>query len=346
MVVLGVADGPRPAAALVSAGRLVGLGVQPAVVGVPWEAIDQALRVARLGPADVESVQLAGRWTGVANRRGLSARVPAAFGWIAQTALRATGLGVAEADREASRWEVALKGRGFRPHRVALVDVHVALAEAAYRLQAHDAVSIAVWEPLGDGLCLSVWSASAGQLTRVATQGGLSSLHLFEARLARRLQLAEPDPDQPAWASLPQGGQVDAVIVHGVARAFSVDDGRFEGQEAAWDALSAAPRELAASSAREGMTLGLSRWLRAHVAPSRPLVLAGRGFADVRLVDALSGQGLGVSVVAGPAVTRWARAAGAALRAAGPPPVDVGARWVDIGGTANLANDGRPGALP
>lgn len=340
MVVLGVSDGPVPAAAVATDGRVVGVGAMEPGAAIPWEAMEEALRCAGLGPADVVSVQIAGRWSSVAARRGIQAPLPVRAGWIAQAALRATGFGAAEADRVAQRWEVALAGRGYRPRRVAAVEVHAALAHAAYRSQSADRVSIAVWEPLGDGLFASVWTASSGFVTKVVGHGGLDGQHLLERGLAARLGLPLGLADHPAWAFLIDDGTAEPALVDAVARAFAVTDGRWQGASPPWAALQAAPQAVARASARRGIDRGVADWLSQFVDRRRPLVLAGRGFADPRLVEALHHDGF--DVTAGAAVCRYARAAGAALRALGPAPAAPQPPAVDVDVAVARLRNGEP----
>ncbi len=336
MIHLGVADGRLPAAAVAVDGHIVGAATGRDASGVPWDAIEAAMLRAGVGPGDIDAVAVAGRFTHVAMRQGLGGSWSDSAGAVAQTLLRATGLGAVQADQTAERWERDLAGRGVRPHRVTFFDGLGSLAEASYRTCPFDDVAILVVEPLVDGLVAGVFHGVSGQVDRVAAYGPRSTF----ASVDRQLTAAFGAP-LGAGARL-DGPATDADddLVPALVRSFSR-----EGWSSGWQALAAAPAQVAGPSAREA----LAEWLVEHVStvlPGLSLAVAGRWFGDAGLVDAMASRRPGLHV--GPAGGPARAAIGAALRAAGASPdVRSAAEWADlVSGRAAAGVQPGPGPNP
>lgn len=225
MNILGVSDGLDGGAALCRGDRLVAAEAQSAFDGAPhsrafpWDAVHDVLRRGRIAPPDVNVVAVAGRITPpFFLRRHPSARAlfrdpfSAAMdlGVFYQAMLRQTGLAALQADRAADWLAGRFEQRGFEG-RLVLVDIHTALANAAYRSQTDDDLLIITLHPLGDGVSFAVHRAALGQIDRVFEQKGFSTLHVHLERCASVLgfssvremwaNVGTPDPELTAALS-------------------------------------------------------------------------------------------------------------------------------------------------
>jgi hypothetical protein len=333
VLILGLCDGARPAAAVVVDGQPQ---VEP---GECWSAAERLL--ARVGArADqVELVAVAGRFSpSFAERRaGRVRRDP----WVADTRLaaswdhlrRSTGLGAVDADRSAEWFDAELVRRGYRPRRVVLVDAHRCAASAAYRCQPADDTLVAVVLPHGDGAFASVHRASAGQIDRLYADTTTSTVHLW---LDRALDAA----GVPGWDGaevLAAGGAPDLGVAEALAGTLRLDDGRFVARRmetrrgAPWRDLARLPRSAAAATALDLLRTRVREWLRLQLDrfPTDDLALGGWLAGDPRVVAEAAELGP-KRVWAGPWTGGGAQAVGAALWLAGtapalPPPPESGA---------------------
>lgn len=351
MVILGLSDGPDAGAALVIDDRIVAVSQQerldriPRSHAFPWAAIDDVLSRGGLGPEEVDLIAVGGQFTppffvrrhpGARDltRDPFSLAVDASVFW--QALLRRSGFGALEADR-ASEWlDQRLRERGFRQRRVILVDLHRALAAAAYRCQPDPEALVITLHPRGDGFALAVHRGRAGQLDRRFAQRSLSSLHVHLPRCAASIGL-DPWLDEQRMWGLAARGRPDEVLVdalHDVLHA--------EGQglsrralpaldrptDPPWRTLRARPPEDAAASVLQNLRAAVLEVIGAHVShhDATTLALGGSVLDNPRLIaDAASVPGVH-RVETAPLPGAAAIALGAALSQAGSAPARLAPR--------------------
>lgn len=342
MVILGVADGPSAAAAVVVDDALVALATESlrvdptSVDALPWRAIDDALTIAGVSLDQVDVVAVAGRFSpllAVRRRPWLSALVAAPFSLAmdAQVAwqafLRVSGFGAVEADRAAEWVEGRLNVHGITPERVLMVDAHRALAEAVYRCASEDDVLIVGLQPMGDGTATAVHRGQGGQLDRLSTDPAVSSLHTHLARVTSALGLGEPISPRRLGA-LAARGTPDPVLLGLLASQMSSEGtalARWAGMSSvrADDPLyarirSLSPEDAAASihqNLTEAVTSLVRRLIRLHGVPR--VALVGEVFEDPRIVARIAELEGITKVFALPASTAETLAMGAATSQAG-----------------------------
>lgn len=237
MIILGVADGPDGGAAVVNNDRVVACVTSAQVqgdrapIGFPWEAVHAALRLAGAGPADVDLIGVAGRFTpllAVRKRPWLRRLVSSPFSPLLdaqvfwQGVLRFTGAGAYDADVAAEWLDSLFTARGFRHARLVTVDVHRALASAAYRLQPRSEALVVSLHPAGDGVSLAVHLGRMGQLDSVFVQRGFASLELHLLRMVAALGL-RPAIDARLLDDLAARGTVDPTLVRLLAQHLTAD---------------------------------------------------------------------------------------------------------------------------
>lgn len=351
MIILGVADGAAGAAAVVADDQVVAAVDRtdlpgPPSPGLPWEAMDLALRSAGYDRRDVDVVALAGTQHPMLLLRrhpGLRGLVRSPFSpWVEtyvtwQAVLRWTGLGAAAGDEAAEWFGDQLGASGFAPSRVLTVDTHRALAEAAYRLQPHDEALVVTLHPMGDGAVLAVHLGRAGQLDRMHVQPGFASLLSHLRRVFATLDL----PLERGMRRLGERaahGRVDAVLADRLRDRLSADGPRLlrrdrprpESPDAQiYRRLRALAPEDAAATVHANVVDAVTQVVGYHVETHavRRLALAGSLADDPRLVAAIAElPGVeGVSVLPNPGVD--ALAVGAAAMHAGLAPHRVDVWW-------------------
>lgn len=313
MNILGLADGPRPSAALYKDGVLVsvrtedqGLGLDR--FGIPWRAAEAVLHDGGLGPADVDHVAVAGKYTPMLllrqhprlRRLGGDAFSPARdLHAMAQAFLRQSGLGALESDRAADWWTAQLKARGYGQRRLQLVAIHRALAAAAYRCQEDDDVLVVSMHPMGDGVVAAIHRGEAGFLELVWEQRGSSALQVHLTRCAEVLGFVGT-ADMYELSELAASGVADATIVRELEEWLRVRDGKIEGhrrplpglrRDRVYTLLEKASRADAAASLlvnlRDAVCKLVSWHLRAEAI--QDVVLCGSLLHDPRLVSAVAG---------------------------------------------------------
>jgi len=332
-----MSDGPDAGAALVVDDRLVARSEQehharvPHASGLPWEAVEAVVARAGLTLEQVDLVAVAGRFTPPfflrrhPRLRGLAADPfsPAhdlRAGW--QAVLRGTGLGSIEADRAAEWLDGALRARGLGHHRVLMVDIHRALAAAAYRSQPDDAALVLTMQPGGDGAAVAVHRGRAGQLDRLRVRTPMPALHTFAARSASVVGLP-PSADQEALWVLAARGAPDPELVRAVRVALHRPVPTRTGRRAApWRQLAQAdPANAAASiyaALRDVVVQMVSQHLSAH--PSETVAVGGETLDNPRIVADLAAS-TSVGRVATSPLRGWAALPlGAALSVGGVPP--------------------------
>lgn len=314
MVILGLWDGVDAGAALVLNGELVAVEHEdrfvrePRARRLPWQAVDGCLEAAGLRHRDVDVVAVAGRFTPPLFARkhpGLRPLLrPDVFSpavdveVFLQATLRHSGFGAADADRAAEWFETVLGARGFSPQRVVMVDMHKALASAAYRCQPDDDVLGLTLHPFGDGLSAAIHRCNAGQIDRAWSQKGFSALH---THLDRCIAAVGMDPllDPQAFWALAGRGTPDPDLLHVLDRVLRADGPALTPRpyplpshrgRPIYKALAAAPREVAAASVYRNLAGVIADLVRWHVREQgvRDVVLGGSVFDNPRLVADLA----------------------------------------------------------
>lgn len=335
MVILGLSDGAEPGAALMSGDRLVSVephGRAPGSTGISWSLVREQLARADVAPGDVEMLAIAGRFTPplVVRQRPWMQGHWDPFGAGASTAVRAervlrrTGLGAAEADRASEWFEAQARENGFSPRRVVVVDVHHALASAAYRTQPADTVLVLAVMPRGDGAFAAVHVGRAGRLDRLQLESHRTAVHLWLDRCRATLGL---DEDELFRA----GGEPDPQLAAALARSFRFDGSAFVADHtsrhaAPFSDLAAVDRWIGASTVLAVFRRAMLEWVEIHHrshpgARKLPQVALGGLLArDPRLVAAVAELPGVKAVWAGPWTGAGALAVGAALATGAPAP--------------------------
>lgn len=342
MLVLGVADGPEASAALVKDDELVAWVSQSRLdgehrsVGLPWGAMDAALAEAGVERGDVDFVAVAGRFSPplmLRRRPWLRKAVGSPFSpWhdvqvFWQAVLRHSGLGAYEADVAAEWLEGLFNKRGFEPWRLRTVDIHQALAEAAYRLQPEDDAVIIGVHPMGDGVALAVHTANGGQLDRTWVQRGFASLHVHWMRAIAAMGL-RPGIDDRRLALLALEGSRDATLDRLLAQHLHAEGPRMSrtafprvgvDRDAVYDRIRELSPADAAASVYENMRSTICDVVRYHVRRGGKgcVALAGEVFELPRMVAAVAAIEEVDSVSVLPSPGRGALALGAAAHHAG-----------------------------
>lgn len=318
MVVLGVADGLDTGACLILDDRPVAVEHQerhdriPHTRQFPWKAIDAALMHAGLGPRDVDLIAVAGRFTPPfflrrhpelrrTSRDPFSVAVDAKV--FFQAMLRQTGWGAMEADRAADWLDQRFRERGFEHQRIVLVDMHRALAAAAYRSQADDTALILTLHPMGDGVACAVHRGCAGQVDKLWEQKGFSSLHVHLQRCASAIGFEPVFEDQRMWTAAGRGRPVPDLVtaleseLHADGprlsrRSFPMPESRWES---VYKQLSTMDKDAAAASVYENLRAAVCKLVEHHIAEHGiPVLTVGgaifdnpRLCADVAALDAV-----------------------------------------------------------
>ncbi len=357
MIILGVSDSRDTGAALVIDGELVAVereeryARQRHTRQFPWTSIDLCLEAAGLRNRDVDIIAVAGRFSPplIARRHpGLRPVLkPSAFSPFLdvevffQAMLRQTGLGAADADRASEWFEGVFSARGFKAQRVVMVDVHKALAAAAYQCQSDDDVLALTMQPLGDGVSFAVHLCNAGQIDRAWNQKGFSSLHVHLQRCSGAMGLQPWVESRQLW-SLASRGAPDADLTHVLDRTLRADGARLAPRRypvpthrgaPIYRALSDAQPEVAAASVLENLTDVVCELVKFHVREQgvRDVVLGGAVWDNARLVAAVAALSDVDNVWCSPA-PGWAElATGAACAVGGVAPhalpVGLGQEW-------------------
>ncbi len=344
MNILGLADGPRPSAALYIDGTLVSVrtelqGLSLDRFGIPWKAAEAVLHDGGLSPADVDHVAVAGKFTPMLllrqhprlRRLGGDAFSPARdLHPLAQGFLRQSGLGALESDRAADWWTAQLKSRGYGQRRLQLVAIHRALAAAAYRCQADDDVLVVSMHPMGDGVVAAIHRGEAGFLELVWEQRGSSALQVHLTRCAKVLGFAGT-ADMVELSELAASGVADGDIVRELEGWLHVREGEIHGhrrpvpglrRDRVYTMLEKASRADAAASLLvnlRGAVCKLVSWhLRAEAI--QDVVLCGSLLHDPRLVNAVAALPSVSTVTALPLIAGAELAVGAAASLGGVAP--------------------------
>jgi predicted NodU family carbamoyl transferase len=314
VIVLGIADGWDAGAALAIDDQLVAADLeehhdaQRRSNTFPWRAIEAVLRLGGVTAADVDVVSVAGRFSPplfLRRRPGLRRFGRDPFSPLVdahvflQAMLRQTGWGAVDADQARDWFGERLGAHGFRPNRLAMVDIHAALADAAYRMQPEDEALIIVLHPMGDGVAVSVHKGEAGQLDRVWQQKGFESLHVHLRRTTAAIGLRPYLDDHRLW-ELAARGQADPDLVGRLGAQLRAEQGRVSRRnypmparpdDDLYRALSEAPVEVAAASIDTHLRAVVRDVVAWHVREhrARTVVVAGEVFENPRLISDLAG---------------------------------------------------------
>jgi predicted NodU family carbamoyl transferase len=338
LVILGVWDGVEAGAALVVDSRPVAEASQRAFQaqgqrqpGVPWDAVQDVLQQAGIRERDVDLLAVAGRFSpplAIRKRPLLRTLARDAFSplWDGmvfwQAMLRQSGLGALEGDKAAEWFDQRFRERGFRPQRTLSVDMHLALAEGAYRAQADDRALVVVLHPMGDGVSLTVHRGSAGQLDLMWAQKGFSALHVHLRRAQAAIRMGGEPPER-FW-DLAARGEPDAAVVRLLGSQLRPEGLRLSRRmyplpvarsSEAYALLAAVPPEVAAASVFENLRSTVVALLRAHREQwgGRTVVLAGSVFDHPRLCGAIAEMNEFERVSVGPSPGAASLAMGAAM---------------------------------
>lgn len=314
MVIVGISDSRDGGAALVIDGQLVAVereatyAQEAGTRRFPWTAVEMCLETAGLRASDVEQIAVAGRFSPpLIARRFPSLRPllkPDPFSPVldaevfVQAVLRRTGMGAADADRASEWFEGRFRERGYQPQRVTMVDVHRALAAAAYRCQPDDDVIALTLHPLGDGVSFAVHQCAAGQITRAWSQQGFSALHVHLQRCAAAIGF-EPWVDHHLLWGLSARAEPDAELLHLLDQTLRADGPRLSPRAypmpshrgaPVYRALAQAPREVAAASVMHNLVGVVQELVTWHIREQgvHDLVLAGEVWDNPRLVAAVA----------------------------------------------------------
>lgn len=316
MVILGIADGLDSGAALIINGEIVATTTQASLDRAsrsrvfPWGAMSDVLEAAGLGRRDIDVVAVAGRFTPplILRRyprlRGLAGDdpfSPALDAHVAyQAALRWTGFGAFQEDQTADWMQRQLARRGYAPRRVLMIDMHRALAEAAYRSQEHYDVLAITAHPKADGASVAVFRAKGGMLVPHYRDSALSVLNTHLQRCAGALGFDAGAGLSLLWAEAGRSSP-DPVLVERLARrlssvgsrpsrrAYPVPDDLPLGASV-FHRLREADPAAAAASVLENLVDALGGIVRTHALRHgvRRVVLGGALFENPRLVARIS----------------------------------------------------------
>jgi predicted NodU family carbamoyl transferase len=199
MLILGVTDGERPAAAVVRDARLVAIhraadpGAGP---GYPGQVADRALATAGSRLDQVGRVVFGSHLAPAPRLDGLGRFHPSLVPpsgaerflrrgarWMRDTALEETGLWTVAASVRRRRQTERLQAGGFHGD-VKTLDHYRSLSHAAWRCQPQERVLVLVASSDGDGTTLAVQIGDHDGLRLLYRQGGLSSLRAHVAAAA------------------------------------------------------------------------------------------------------------------------------------------------------------------
>lgn len=321
MLILGVSEGPEGGAAVVVDDRVVAVVDQATTEGTdvargfPWEAADKALALAGATRADVDEVMVAGKFTPLFLRRRPTLRrlIEAPFSPVldasvaVQAVLRHSGVGAFQADVAAAWMHERFADRGYQQRRTVAVEVHRALAEAAYRLQPIDDALVLTLHPLGDGVALAVHVGRCGQLDRVFVQKGFESLHTHLRRVLAALDV--PEGSLHHLGALAAGAEPDPRLDRLLAERFAADGPRLSRGAYPWRTprtdevfarIAELPRPVAAASVLENLVTTVEEVARWHLRDQGcgHLCVAGYVFEEprvaARLLDLTGARSLSV----------------------------------------------------
>ena len=345
MLILGVSDGDDPSVCLVRDNQVVAVERASGLVGgqrqygFPWRAAEVALERIGASKADVGLVGVAGRFSPPFVMRRLPVLrhllhnpfSPVNDAYVAfQALVRQSGWGAWEADLAAEWLDTLVREQGYRPSRVLTVDIHKALAEAAYRLQPRDDVLVFTIHPMGDGASVSVHHGRLGLLDHLWTQRGFSSLHVHLDRALTAMGVERGF--HPLWLDdLAASGTADPDLVARLDKRLHLSGDRLSranfsrelpSSDSTYRMMSEVPQGVAAASLLDNLSRVITGFVRRHVRRWKisNVVLGGRVFAYPRVLARIGELAEVKSVAAVPEAGSSALAMGAAAHLSGMAP--------------------------
>ncbi len=344
MLILGVTDGERPAAALVRSARLV---VAHRAVetfsgpGYPWSVADTVLATGGVGLTDVGRVVFGSHVAPPRRLDGLGrvhpSLVPAptterllrqGARWMRDVALEETGLWTVASSVRRRRQTARLREAGFVGD-VKTLDHYRSLSHAAWRCQGRERILVMVASSDGDGTTLAVHVGDHDGLRLLYRQGGLSSLRTHVAVAADD---AQPSRAAATLAERAADSEAPEELEERFARLLRFSAGGFNlalrtRNRVFADVLQRhTPGEVAAAC-QHNLERQFRRWVHHWVRRSGipRLAVAGDVFASPGLCRALLTQDDVDELFVLPAPVAQATAIGAAMRYAdaGPATLDT-----------------------
>jgi carbamoyltransferase len=193
MRILGLSDGPRPAAVLVDGSELAAVAfADPRRYESPDTLVSAALERAGCSVAQVNRVVYGSHMGTRAPRPGRRGRL----GMLREVVLKESGLWTLAANRRRADVTDHLRASGYTGDARS-IDHFLALAEAAWRTQGRERALVLTAASGGDGTSMSVMVGSHDGLELLYRQGGLSSLSDYRGLLTHRVtppHFAHRDP--------------------------------------------------------------------------------------------------------------------------------------------------------
>lgn len=204
MIILGINDNHDSGAALCIDGALVAAVGQERIDRIkgsgafPWDAIDEVLHIAGLGPGDVDRIAFGSHFTpATALRRlpqfhsGTKAQSSQFSGLLNayisyQVFIRESGMWPLEADLSRRLLHRRLKVRGLKAPVITL-EHHSAHAYSAYRSQPHTDALVFTIDAMGDGTSVTVSLGENGDLKPIYRQSGFSAINTYYSRITEWL---------------------------------------------------------------------------------------------------------------------------------------------------------------
>lgn len=204
MIVLGINDNHDSSAAVAIDGELVSAVGQERIDrtknsgAFPWEAIEEALFIAGVGPSEVDRVVFGSHFTPASALRklsGLHHRTKASSSQFSpllnayivyQVAVKEAGLWPIEADISRRMLHERLRNRGISAP-VQTLDHHMAHAYSAYKSQPHLDALVVTIDAMGDGTSCTASVGEAGDLKLVYRQSGFAALNTYYSRITEYL---------------------------------------------------------------------------------------------------------------------------------------------------------------
>jgi carbamoyltransferase len=332
MIILGVADCPDSAAALVVDGTLVAAVSQERIDrerhsrAFPSGAIDAVLDAAGVRARDVDRVVFGSSFSPSTLLRArpellgrVTPRLREAYRGY-QAALRKSGLYTVEQDISRKLLQPRIRALGFERAALDLLEHDRAHATAAYRCQERAEVLVVTLDTPGDGAAITVSVGRHLQLDRVFLQTALAAISTFPDRVARHLGIDPAD-----LASLAAGGTAPPPLAAAFAREVGFDGTAFatRGMVADPDPLVALARPYVpadvAAAAQSAMEDAAVAFVRHWIERTRigHVVVSGAIFANPRLCGRLLTEPLVETLAVSPAMGDEGLAIGAALGVAG-----------------------------
>jgi carbamoyltransferase len=204
VIILGINDNHDSGAALCIDGELVAAVGQERIDRVkfsgafPWDAIDEVLYIAGVGPGDVDRIAFGSHFTPITALRRLPAfhhgtkSQSSQFSGLLnayisyQVFIKETGLWPLEADLSRRLLHRRLRVRGLKAPVITL-EHHSAHAYSAYRSQPNPDALVFTIDAMGDGTSVTVSLGENGDLKPIYRQSGFSAINTYYSRITEWL---------------------------------------------------------------------------------------------------------------------------------------------------------------